>query len=67
MRKKKKKYSFRRKHKRVKKTTKTVTFNGIQLKLLRYENMWVFPEIRTYMYGAGCSPGRRLGGGRVPL
>ena len=53
MRKKKKKYSFRRKHKQVKKTTKTVTFNGIQLKLLRYENMWVFPEIRTYMYGAG--------------
>lgn len=53
MRKKKKKYSFRRKHKRVKKTTKTVTFNGIQLKLLRYKNMWVFPEIRTYMYGAG--------------
>lgn len=52
MKKKKKKYSFKRRNKR-KTTIKVILINGRQFRLLRYANMWVFPEISTYIYGLG--------------
>ena len=48
-----KKYSFRRRILKVNKSTKKVVINGRKFKLLKFNNIWVFPEIQTYMNGLG--------------
>lgn len=35
------------------KTTMLITFNGMNLKLLRYNKVWVFPSIQYYSDGLG--------------
>ena len=37
------------------KKTKMITFQGMELKLLRYKNKWVFPDIQYYAEGLGDS------------
>lgn len=47
------KYSIKKNYREKYNNFKTVNINGNQIRLLQYEDKWVFPEIGTYMCGLG--------------